>query len=149
MGAVPGRHGMRRGTGAGDGTGGGWSTGGGQGGLSADGLPQGRLRALAAALGGCGLLLGSALAAGDERLYAAAMPALRVLPPEAAHGLALRAAALGLLPPARRDTPLLVRLCGGGRLGLGWLRGWFRARGGGEGVWPEGAARAWGTVGAS
>uniref|UniRef100_A0A8B9MSQ1 Dihydroorotate dehydrogenase (quinone), mitochondrial n=1 Tax=Accipiter nisus TaxID=211598 RepID=A0A8B9MSQ1_9AVES len=108
-------------------------TGGGQGGLAADGLPQGRLRALAAALGGCGLLLGSALAAGDERLYAAAMPALRVLPPEAAHGLALRAAALGLLPPARPDGPLLVRLCGGGRPGLGWPRGWFRDRGGGRG----------------
>lgn len=61
---------------------------------------------LAAALGGCGLLLGSALAAGDERLYTAAvMPALRVVTPEAAHGLALRAAALGLLPPARPDSP--------------------------------------------
>ncbi|KAF1575882.1 Dihydroorotate dehydrogenase (quinone), mitochondrial, partial [Eudyptes moseleyi] len=69
---------------------------------------QGRLRALAAALGGCGLLLGSALAAGDERFYAAAvMPALRALPPEAAHGLALRAAAFGLLPPARPDGPAL------------------------------------------
>ncbi|POI35241.1 hypothetical protein CIB84_001006 [Bambusicola thoracicus] len=67
-----------------------------------------RLRLLAAALGGCGLLLGSALAAGDERLYAAAvMPALRVVTPEAAHGLALRAAALGLLPPARPDSPAL------------------------------------------
>lgn len=76
---------------------------------AADDLAQGRLRALA--LGGCGLLLGSALAAGDERLYAAAvMPALRTLPPEAAHGLALRAAALGLLPPARPDGPALVRL---------------------------------------
>ncbi|XP_065497355.1 dihydroorotate dehydrogenase (quinone), mitochondrial [Caloenas nicobarica] len=75
---------------------------------------RGRLRALAAALGGCGLLLGSALAAGDERLYAAAvMPALRALPPEAAHGLALRAAALGLLPPARTDGPALeVRVLG-------------------------------------
>lgn len=63
---------------------------------------------LAAALGGCGLLLGSALAAGDERLYTAAvMPALRVVTPEAAHGLALRAAALGLLPPARPDSPSL------------------------------------------
>lgn len=80
---------------------------------AADDLSQGRLRALAAALGGCGLLLGSALAVGDERLYAAAvMPALRALPPEAAHGLALRAAALGLLPPARTDGPALVRLCG-------------------------------------
>ncbi|NWR65245.1 PYRD dehydrogenase, partial [Bucorvus abyssinicus] len=68
---------------------------------------QGRLRALAAALGGCGLLLGSALAAGDERFYAAVMPALRALPPETAHGLALRAAALGLLPPARPDSPAL------------------------------------------
>lgn len=67
-----------------------------------------RLRLLAAALGGCGLLLGSALAAGDERLYTAAvMPALRVVTPEAAHGLALRAAALGLLPPARPDSPSL------------------------------------------
>ncbi|KAM8985628.1 dihydroorotate dehydrogenase (quinone), mitochondrial isoform 1-T1 [Ara ararauna] len=74
---------------------------------------RGRLRALAAALGGCGLLLGSALAAGDERLYAAAMPALRALPPEAAHGLALRFAALGLLPPARPDGPALeVRVLG-------------------------------------
>lgn len=72
-----------------------------------------RLRLLAAALGGCGLLLGSALAAGDERLYTAAvMPALRVVTPEAAHGLALRAAALGLLPPARPDSPSLVRLRG-------------------------------------
>ncbi|NXD73096.1 PYRD dehydrogenase, partial [Eolophus roseicapillus] len=72
-----------------------------------------RLRALAAALGGCGLLLGSALAAGDERLYTAAMPALRALPPEAAHGLALRAAALGLLPPAPPDGPALeVRVLG-------------------------------------
>ncbi|XP_061221012.1 dihydroorotate dehydrogenase (quinone), mitochondrial isoform X2 [Neopsephotus bourkii] len=68
---------------------------------------RGRLRTLAAALGGCGLLLGSALAAGDERLYAAAMPALRALPPEAAHRLALRFAALGLLPPARSDGPAL------------------------------------------
>lgn len=66
------------------------------------------MRLLAAALGGCGLLLGSALAAGDERLYTAAvMPALRVVTPEAAHGLALRAAALGLLPPARPDSPSL------------------------------------------
>ncbi|XP_075365426.1 dihydroorotate dehydrogenase (quinone), mitochondrial [Mycteria americana] len=75
---------------------------------------RGRLRALAAALGGCGLLLGSALAADDERLYAAAvMPALRALPPEAAHGLALRAAAFGLLPPARPDGPALeVRVLG-------------------------------------
>ncbi|XP_042741816.1 dihydroorotate dehydrogenase (quinone), mitochondrial [Lagopus leucura] len=74
-----------------------------------------RLRLLTAALGGCGLLLlGSALAAGDERLYAAAvMPALRAVPPEAAHGLALRAAALGLLPPARPDSPTLeVRVLG-------------------------------------
>ncbi|XP_027759148.1 dihydroorotate dehydrogenase (quinone), mitochondrial isoform X1 [Empidonax traillii] len=54
------------------------------------------------------------LAAGDERLYAAAvMPALRALPPEAAHCLALRAAALGLLPPARPDGPALeVRVLG-------------------------------------
>ncbi|XP_068006771.1 dihydroorotate dehydrogenase (quinone), mitochondrial isoform X1 [Melanerpes formicivorus] len=74
---------------------------------AADDLSQGRLRVLAAALGGCGLLLGSALAAGDERLYTATMPALRVLPPEAAHGLALRAAALGLLPTARPDGPAL------------------------------------------
>lgn len=74
---------------------------------AADDLAQGRLLAL----GGCGLLLGSALAAGDERLYrAAVMPALRALPPEAAHGLALRAAALGLLPPTRPDGPALVRL---------------------------------------
>uniref|UniRef100_A0A8C9EGQ7 Dihydroorotate dehydrogenase (quinone), mitochondrial n=1 Tax=Pavo cristatus TaxID=9049 RepID=A0A8C9EGQ7_PAVCR len=73
-----------------------------------------RLRLLTAALGGCGLLLGSALAAGDERLYAAAvMPALRAVTPEAAHGLALRAAALGLLPPARPDSPALeVRVLG-------------------------------------
>ncbi|NWT29715.1 PYRD dehydrogenase, partial [Cardinalis cardinalis] len=70
-----------------------------------------RLRALV--LGGCGLLLGSALAAGDERLYAAVMPALRALPPEAAHGLALRAAALGLLPSTRPDSPALeVRVFG-------------------------------------
>lgn len=75
---------------------------------AADDLAQRRLLAL----GGCGLLLGSALAAGDERLYAAVMPALRALPPEAAHGLALRAAALGLLPPARPDGPALVRLSG-------------------------------------
>ncbi|XP_037265447.1 dihydroorotate dehydrogenase (quinone), mitochondrial isoform X3 [Falco biarmicus] len=72
---------------------------------------RGRLRALA--LGGCGLLLGSALAAGDEGLYAAVMPALRALPPEAAHGLALRAAALGLLPTDRPDGPALeVRVLG-------------------------------------
>ncbi|NXU69769.1 PYRD dehydrogenase, partial [Horornis vulcanius] len=73
-------------------------------------LAQGRLLAL----GGCGLLLGSALAAGDERLYAAAvMPALRALPPEAAHSLALRAVALGLLPPTRPDGPALeVRVLG-------------------------------------
>ncbi|XP_074769614.1 dihydroorotate dehydrogenase (quinone), mitochondrial isoform X3 [Athene noctua] len=72
-----------------------------------------RGRLLAVALGGCGLLLGSALAAGDERLYAAVMPALRALPPETAHGLALRAAALGLLPPARPDGPALeVRVLG-------------------------------------
>ncbi|XP_054372166.1 dihydroorotate dehydrogenase (quinone), mitochondrial isoform X2 [Molothrus aeneus] len=72
---------------------------------------RGRLRALA--LGGCGLLLGSALAAGDERLYTAVMPALRALPPEAAHGLALRAAALGLLPSTRPDSPALeVRVFG-------------------------------------
>ncbi|XP_071424045.1 dihydroorotate dehydrogenase (quinone), mitochondrial [Pithys albifrons albifrons] len=70
---------------------------------------QGRLLAL----GGCGLLLGAALAAGHERLYAAAMPALRALPPEAAHGLALRAVALGLLPSARPDGPALeVRVLG-------------------------------------
>ncbi|NXL65866.1 PYRD dehydrogenase, partial [Chordeiles acutipennis] len=74
---------------------------------------QGRLRALAAVLGGCGLLLGSALAAGDERLCKAVMPTLRILPPEAAHGLALRAAALGLLPPTRPDGPALeVRVLG-------------------------------------
>ncbi|NWH81451.1 PYRD dehydrogenase, partial [Piaya cayana] len=75
---------------------------------------QGRLRVLAAALGGCGLLLGSALAARDERLLAAAaMPALRALPPETAHGLALRAAASGLLPPAPHDGPALeVRVLG-------------------------------------
>lgn len=84
---------------------------------AADSLAQGRLRALA--LGGCGLLLGSALAAGDERLYAAVMPALRVLPPEAAHGLALRAAALGLLPSTRPDSPALVRLEGGAGRGVG------------------------------
>uniref|UniRef100_A0A8C3JQK3 Dihydroorotate dehydrogenase (quinone), mitochondrial n=1 Tax=Calidris pygmaea TaxID=425635 RepID=A0A8C3JQK3_9CHAR len=74
----------------------------------------GRLRALAAALGGCGLLLGSALATGDERLYTAAvMPALRVFPPETAHGLAVRAAAFGLLPSARPDDPALeVRVLG-------------------------------------
>ncbi|XP_063023659.1 dihydroorotate dehydrogenase (quinone), mitochondrial [Melospiza melodia melodia] len=78
---------------------------------AANALAQGRLRALA--LGGCGLLLGSALAAGDERLYAAVMPALRALPPEAAHGLALRAAALGLLPSTRPDSPALeVRVFG-------------------------------------
>ncbi|XP_075290217.1 dihydroorotate dehydrogenase (quinone), mitochondrial [Opisthocomus hoazin] len=41
------------------------------------------------------------------------MPTLRVLPPEAAHGLALRAAALGLLPPARPDgSALEVRVLG-------------------------------------
>uniref|UniRef100_A0A8B9BFL7 Dihydroorotate dehydrogenase (quinone), mitochondrial n=1 Tax=Anser brachyrhynchus TaxID=132585 RepID=A0A8B9BFL7_9AVES len=78
---------------------------------------QRRLRALAAALGGCGLLLGSALAAGDERLQAAVLPAvlpaLRAVPPEAAHGLALRAAAFGLLPAARPDGPALeVRVLG-------------------------------------
>ncbi|NXU57134.1 PYRD dehydrogenase, partial [Turnix velox] len=74
---------------------------------------QGRLRALAAALGGCGLLLGSAVATGDERFYAAAIPALRILPPEAAHGLALRAAAFGLLPSAPPDGPALeVRVLG-------------------------------------
>ncbi|NXO03422.1 PYRD dehydrogenase, partial [Rhinopomastus cyanomelas] len=72
---------------------------------------QGRLRVLA--LGGCGLLLGSVLVARDERLYAVAMPALRALPPETAHGLALRAASLGLLPPARPDGPALeVRVLG-------------------------------------
>ncbi|NXJ63580.1 PYRD dehydrogenase, partial [Rostratula benghalensis] len=75
---------------------------------------QRRLRALAAALGGCGLLLGSALATGDERLYTAAvMPALRIFPPETAHGLAVRAAAFGLLPSARPDDPALeVRVLG-------------------------------------
>lgn len=88
---------------------------------AADDLAQRRLLAL----GGCGLLLGSALAAGDERLYAAVMPALRALPPEAAHGLALRAAALGLLPPARPDGPALVRLSGAEEGG---------ARGPGQGV---------------
>ncbi|XP_074406735.1 dihydroorotate dehydrogenase (quinone), mitochondrial isoform X6 [Zonotrichia albicollis] len=67
------------------------------------------LRGRLLALGGCGLLLGSALAAGDERLYATVMPALRALPPEAAHGLALRAAALGLLPSTRPDSPALPR----------------------------------------
>ncbi|XP_026653393.2 dihydroorotate dehydrogenase (quinone), mitochondrial isoform X5 [Zonotrichia albicollis] len=71
------------------------------------------LRGRLLALGGCGLLLGSALAAGDERLYATVMPALRALPPEAAHGLALRAAALGLLPSTRPDSPALeVRVFG-------------------------------------
>ncbi|OXB78353.1 UNVERIFIED_CONTAM: hypothetical protein H355_009124 [Colinus virginianus] len=72
------------------------------------------VRALTAALGGCGLLLGAAWAAGDERLYAAAvMPALRAVPPETAHGLALRAAAIGLLPRARPDGPALeVRVLG-------------------------------------
>ncbi|XP_014115994.1 PREDICTED: dihydroorotate dehydrogenase (quinone), mitochondrial isoform X2 [Pseudopodoces humilis] len=41
------------------------------------------------------------------------MPALRALPPEAAHGLALRVAALGLLPPTRPDGPALeVRVLG-------------------------------------
>ncbi|KAM4639349.1 dihydroorotate dehydrogenase (quinone), mitochondrial isoform 5-T5 [Amazona ochrocephala] len=35
------------------------------------------------------------------------MPALRALPPEAAHRLAVRFAALGLLPPARPDDPAL------------------------------------------
>ncbi|XP_061327752.1 dihydroorotate dehydrogenase (quinone), mitochondrial isoform X2 [Pezoporus flaviventris] len=41
------------------------------------------------------------------------MPALRALPPEAAHRLALRVAALGLLPPARPDGPALeVRVLG-------------------------------------
>ncbi|XP_068267718.1 dihydroorotate dehydrogenase (quinone), mitochondrial [Nyctibius grandis] len=80
---------------------------------SAGARAGGRLRALAAALGGCGLLLGAALAAGDERLCAAAMPALRALPPEAAHGLALRVAALGLLPRSRPDGPALeVRVLG-------------------------------------
>uniref|UniRef100_A0A8D2M8L0 Dihydroorotate dehydrogenase (quinone), mitochondrial n=1 Tax=Zonotrichia albicollis TaxID=44394 RepID=A0A8D2M8L0_ZONAL len=70
-------------------------------------------RRLCCAAIGCGLLLGSALAAGDERLYATVMPALRALPPEAAHGLALRAAALGLLPSTRPDSPALeVRVFG-------------------------------------
>ncbi|NWU99090.1 PYRD dehydrogenase, partial [Upupa epops] len=65
------------------------------------------------ALGGCGLLLGSVLVARDDRLYAVAMPALRALPPETAHGLALRAASLGLVPPARPDGPALeVRVLG-------------------------------------
>ncbi|XP_068812432.1 dihydroorotate dehydrogenase (quinone), mitochondrial [Struthio camelus] len=70
-------------------------------------------RRLLAAAGG-GLLLGWALAAGEEQLYAAAvMPALRAVPPEAAHGLALRAAACRLLPPARPDGPdLEVRVLG-------------------------------------
>ncbi|XP_030313602.1 dihydroorotate dehydrogenase (quinone), mitochondrial isoform X1 [Calypte anna] len=41
------------------------------------------------------------------------MPALRALPPEAAHGLALRAAALGLLPTHPPDGPALeVRVLG-------------------------------------
>ncbi|KAM7040416.1 dihydroorotate dehydrogenase (quinone), mitochondrial isoform 2-T2 [Acridotheres tristis] len=41
------------------------------------------------------------------------MPALRALPPEAAHGLALRAAALGLLPSGHPDGPALeVRVLG-------------------------------------
>lgn len=115
------RYGMRAGPDAGAGMGCG---------RGADPLAQGRLRALAAALGGCGLLLGSALAAGDERLYAAAvMPALRAIPPETAHGLALRAAAFGLLPPARPDGPALVRFCGGGdRRWGGQGRGWWLGR---------------------
>lgn len=81
------------------------------------------------------MLLGSALAAGDERLYAAAvMPALRALPPEAAHGLALRAAGLGLLLPARPDGPALVRLEGGGEgrtagRAEGRRKGWGRVGG--------------------
>lgn len=105
--------------------------GAGRGWRAADGLAQGRLLVL----GGCGLLLGSALAAGDERLYTAAvMPALRALPPEAAHGLALRAAALGLLPSARPDGPALVRPERGGAGGSGEVgravttEGWGVAR---------------------
>ncbi|XP_067158375.1 dihydroorotate dehydrogenase (quinone), mitochondrial isoform X7 [Apteryx mantelli] len=67
-----------------------------------------RRRVLAAAAAGGGLLLGWALATGDERLYVAAvMPVLRAVPPEAAHGLALRAAACGLLPSGRPDSPIL------------------------------------------
>lgn len=62
------------------------------------------------------------------------MPALRALPPETAHGLALRAAALGLLPPARPDGPALVRVCRGGRPAAGG---------------PRGAAGAWGAAGES
>ncbi|NXU93069.1 PYRD dehydrogenase, partial [Xiphorhynchus elegans] len=74
---------------------------------------QGRLLAV----GGGALVLGAALAAGHDAghdgLCAAAMPALRALPPEAAHGLALRAAALGLLPRAPPDHPALeVRVFG-------------------------------------
>uniref|UniRef100_A0A8C6Z030 Dihydroorotate dehydrogenase (quinone), mitochondrial n=1 Tax=Nothoprocta perdicaria TaxID=30464 RepID=A0A8C6Z030_NOTPE len=68
-------------------------------------LTDGALQRGLCALAGGGLLLGCALAAGDERLYTAVMPVLRALPPEAAHGLALRAAASGILPPARPDSP--------------------------------------------
>ncbi|XP_077166498.1 dihydroorotate dehydrogenase (quinone), mitochondrial isoform X2 [Paroedura picta] len=71
-----------------------------------------RLREAAAVLGGGGLLLASYLAAaGDEPFYAQLlMPALhRLAGPEAAHGLAVRLAALGLVPraPGREDPPLL------------------------------------------
>uniref|UniRef100_A0A8C2SQF8 Dihydroorotate dehydrogenase (quinone), mitochondrial n=1 Tax=Coturnix japonica TaxID=93934 RepID=A0A8C2SQF8_COTJA len=72
-----------------------------------------RLRFLSVALGGCGLLLGSALAAGDDRLYGAVlMPALRAVSPETAHGLALRAASIGLTPTAPRCFPQETRVLG-------------------------------------
>ncbi|XP_015729789.1 dihydroorotate dehydrogenase (quinone), mitochondrial isoform X2 [Coturnix japonica] len=73
-----------------------------------------RLRFLSVALGGCGLLLGSALAAGDDRLYGAVlMPALRAVSPETAHGLALRAASIGLTPTAPADgTGMETRVLG-------------------------------------
>ncbi|KAL8195160.1 UNVERIFIED_CONTAM: hypothetical protein K2H54_047341 [Gekko kuhli] len=72
-----------------------------------------RLREAAAVLGGGGLLLASYLAAaGDEAFYAGLlMPALqRLAGPETAHGLAVRLAALGLVPRAsgRDDDPPLL-----------------------------------------
>ncbi|XP_038609778.1 dihydroorotate dehydrogenase (quinone), mitochondrial [Tachyglossus aculeatus] len=76
-----------------------------------------RAREAATVLGGGVVLLGCYLtASGDERLYASGlMPLVRgLLAAEAAHGLALRIAALGLLPHRpRTDSPLLeVRVLG-------------------------------------
>lgn len=82
--------------------------------------PQQRLKEAAAVLGGGGLLFASYLVAtGDPHFYAARlMPALqRLVGPEAAHALAVRVVALGIVPrPSQVDSGMLVR---GGGAGLG------------------------------